>query len=247
MTKACATTWGGSGSAATGLSTRSRAFPAARRRASRSPSSWRGARIFSCWTEPTNDLDIDMRHALTVALQGFEGGVVFVSHDRHLIRAVADTLWLVADGKLAVFDGDLYDYQRWMKERSKAEPAEEPRPKESARPPRADLWKLRRELELIERKIAAVAAEQSGLDAEAGCSTTVATPSITSPSPGIRSPASQTTTSPERSVEELAASIAPEAVMRFASASVFVLRKSDRPALYRALPPWPRQNSRTAR
>ncbi len=118
--------------------------------------------------EPTNHLDIDMRHALTVALQGFEGGLVLVSHDRHLIRAVADTLWLVADGKLAVFDGDLDDYQRWMKERSKAEPAEEPRPKESARPPRADLWKLRRELELIERKIAAVAAEQSGLDAEAG-------------------------------------------------------------------------------
>jgi len=118
--------------------------------------------------EPTNHLDIDMRHALTVALQGFEGGLVLVSHDRHLIRAVADTLWLVADGKLAVFDGDLDDYQRWMKDRSKSEPAEERRPKAAARPPRDDLWKLRRELELIERKIAAVAAEQSGLDAEAG-------------------------------------------------------------------------------
>ena len=44
--------------------------------------------------------DIDMRHALTVALQSFEGGLVVVSHDRHLIKTVADTLWLVADGKL---------------------------------------------------------------------------------------------------------------------------------------------------
>jgi ATP-binding cassette subfamily F protein 3 len=117
--------------------------------------------------EPTNHLDIDMRHALTVALQGFEGGLVLVSHDRHLIRAVADTLWLVADGKLEVFDGDLDDYQRWMKDRSKSQQAEESRPKAAARPPRDDLWKLRRELELIERKIAAVAAEQSALDAGA--------------------------------------------------------------------------------
>jgi ATP-binding cassette subfamily F protein 3 len=59
--------------------------------------------------EPTNHLDIDMRQALTVALQSFEGGLVVVSHDRHLIKSVADTLWLVADGKLKVFDGDLDD------------------------------------------------------------------------------------------------------------------------------------------
>ena len=50
--------------------------------------------------EPTNHLDIDMRHALTVALQGFEGGLILVSHDRHLIKSVADTLWLVAGGKI---------------------------------------------------------------------------------------------------------------------------------------------------
>ncbi len=70
--------------------------------------------------EPTNHLDIDMRHALSVALQGFEGGLVIVSHDRHLIKTVADTLWLVADGKLKVFDGDLDDYQQWLKSRGKA-------------------------------------------------------------------------------------------------------------------------------
>src|ERR1700736_2424703 len=70
--------------------------------------------------EPTNHLDIDMRHALTVALQGFEGGLVVVSHDRHLIKTVADTLWLVADGTLRVFDGDLDDYQQWLRTRSKS-------------------------------------------------------------------------------------------------------------------------------
>ena len=70
--------------------------------------------------EPTNHLDIDMRHALTIALQGFEGGLVVVSHDRHLIKTVADTLWLVADGKLRTFDGDLDDYQGWLKSRGRA-------------------------------------------------------------------------------------------------------------------------------
>src|SRR5580692_1797721 len=69
--------------------------------------------------EPTNHLDIDMRHALTVALQSFEGGMVIVSHDRHLIKTVADSLWLVADGKLEAFDGDLDDYQRWLRSRGK--------------------------------------------------------------------------------------------------------------------------------
>src|SRR5579859_7709110 len=71
--------------------------------------------------EPTNHLDIDMREALTVALQGFEGGLVVVSHDRHLIKTVADTLWLVADGRLKTFDGDLDDYQQWLKTRAKAD------------------------------------------------------------------------------------------------------------------------------
>ncbi|MDB6098246.1 MAG: transporter ATP-binding protein, partial [Gammaproteobacteria bacterium] len=71
--------------------------------------------------EPTNHLDIEMRQALTVALQSFEGGLVVVSHDRHLIKSVADTLWLVADGKLQEFRGDLEDYQQWLRSRGKAE------------------------------------------------------------------------------------------------------------------------------
>ena len=73
--------------------------------------------------EPTNHLDIEMRQALTVALQSFEGGLVVVSHDRHLIKSVADTLWLVADGKLQEFDGDLDDYQQWLRSRGGAAPA----------------------------------------------------------------------------------------------------------------------------
>jgi ATP-binding cassette subfamily F protein 3 len=68
--------------------------------------------------EPTNHLDLDMRHALTVALQGFEGAVVTVSHDRHLLRNTVDDYWLVADGAVQPFKGDLDDYRRWLQERS---------------------------------------------------------------------------------------------------------------------------------
>src|ERR1700677_2402407 len=69
--------------------------------------------------EPTNHLDIDMPHALTLALQSFEGGLVVVSHDRHLIKSVADALWLGADGKLQEFAGDLDDYQQWLRSHPK--------------------------------------------------------------------------------------------------------------------------------
>jgi len=64
--------------------------------------------------EPTNHLDIEMRHALTLALQEYEGAVVIVSHDRHMLRTTADDFWLVADGKVEPFDGDLDDYRAWL-------------------------------------------------------------------------------------------------------------------------------------
>jgi ATP-binding cassette, subfamily F, member 3 len=117
--------------------------------------------------EPTNHLDIDMREALTVALQSFEGGLLVVSHDRHLIKTVADTLWLVADGKLKVFDGDLDDYQQWLRTRAKAD---QPllKPKGAKKPPRDSLGQLRSELTQIERRIAANAAEQTAMDASVG-------------------------------------------------------------------------------
>ncbi len=67
--------------------------------------------------EPTNHLDLDMRDALTLALEEYTGAVVIVSHDRSLIRAVADELWLIADGEAKLFDGDLEDYKAWIESR----------------------------------------------------------------------------------------------------------------------------------
>ena len=64
--------------------------------------------------EPTNHLDLEMRHALTLALQDYEGGVILVSHDRALLRASCDNFVLVAGGKAEVFDGDLDDYKDWL-------------------------------------------------------------------------------------------------------------------------------------
>ena len=69
--------------------------------------------------EPTNHLDLEMRLALTMALQDFEGALIVVSHDRHLLRTVADELWLVSDGQAKVFDGDLDDYRQWLLNKDK--------------------------------------------------------------------------------------------------------------------------------
>ena len=62
--------------------------------------------------EPTNHLDLDMRAALTLALQDYRGALVLVSHDRHLLASTVDGYWLVADGAVAPFDGDLADYRQ---------------------------------------------------------------------------------------------------------------------------------------
>jgi len=75
--------------------------------------------------EPTNHLDLEMRHALTVALQEYEGALLVVSHDRHLLRSVTDTLLLVANGKLTPFDGDLDDYKQWLAEQKRNAPTPE--------------------------------------------------------------------------------------------------------------------------
>ena len=66
--------------------------------------------------EPTNHLDLDMRNALSIALQEYEGAMILVTHDRFLVRSTTDKLLLVADGKLQDFDGDLNDYQKWLLE-----------------------------------------------------------------------------------------------------------------------------------
>lgn len=67
--------------------------------------------------EPTNHLDLEMREALTQALASFEGTVILVSHDRHLLRATVDEFWRVADNRVEPFDGDLEDYRVWLKAR----------------------------------------------------------------------------------------------------------------------------------
>jgi ATP-binding cassette subfamily F protein 3 len=71
--------------------------------------------------EPTNHLDLEMREALIMALQDYQGALVTVSHDRHLLRSVTDRLLLVADGKVEPFDGDLDDYKNWLGEQKKAD------------------------------------------------------------------------------------------------------------------------------
>ncbi len=70
--------------------------------------------------EPTNHLDLEMRQALAVALQDYEGAVVLVSHDRHLLRTVVDQLYIVHASRLAPFDGDLDDYAKWLAEAGRA-------------------------------------------------------------------------------------------------------------------------------
>ncbi len=70
--------------------------------------------------EPTNHLDLTTREALSMALNEFEGTVMLVSHDRALLREVCDEFWLVSDGGVRPFDGDLDDYQRWLLEQSRA-------------------------------------------------------------------------------------------------------------------------------
>lgn len=74
--------------------------------------------------EPSNHLDVDMREALATALSQFEGSILLVSHDRHLLRSTTDEFMIVADGSLIEFDGDLEDYQQWLADR-KAEERQE--------------------------------------------------------------------------------------------------------------------------
>ncbi len=73
--------------------------------------------------EPTNHLDLDMREALTLALQNYNGALVVVSHDRHLLKSTTDLLYLVDDGRVTEFDGDLDDYHKYLLEKQKSEQA----------------------------------------------------------------------------------------------------------------------------
>ncbi|HFF9836491.1 ABC transporter ATP-binding protein [Serratia marcescens] len=81
--------------------------------------------------EPTNHLDLDMRQALTEALIDFEGALVVVSHDRHLLRSTTDDLYLVHDGQVEPFEGDLDDYQQWLIDLQRQESQQDAPEKES--------------------------------------------------------------------------------------------------------------------
>lgn len=70
--------------------------------------------------EPTNHLDLDARDALVRALSEFEGAVLLISHDPHLVELVADRLWLVGDGKVTPFEGDMAEYRSWLIEQNRA-------------------------------------------------------------------------------------------------------------------------------
>ncbi|MEW6446212.1 MAG: ATP-binding cassette domain-containing protein [Pseudomonadota bacterium] len=128
--------------------------------------------------EPTNHLDLDMRDALAMALQDFEGAMVIVSHDRHMLRSTADRLWLVHGGRVKEFDQSLDDYPRWLADqeaqsRSVAPVADLAGHSATARKDkrrqeaelRQKLQPLRRELERLEKDIARLGGEREALDA----------------------------------------------------------------------------------
>ncbi|GAA4338782.1 ATP-binding cassette domain-containing protein [Pigmentiphaga soli] len=136
--------------------------------------------------EPSNHLDVDTREALTEALAEFEGTMLLVSHDRHLLRTTVDSFWIVADGVVREFDGDLEDYRDWLAGRHAAAPAQkasDAQPGQAAAPEldrkaqkrleaeqRQRMSALRKPLETqlrqIEQAMAALEARKQALDAD---------------------------------------------------------------------------------
>jgi ATP-binding cassette subfamily F protein 3 len=135
--------------------------------------------------EPTNHLDIEMREALTEALQDYEGALIVVAHDRHLLRATVDELWLVAEGAVRPFEGDLDDYRAWVLDRARGNARREPggsdatkpaverraqkREEAQARQRRADVRKpLLSRQAAVEQDLERLGAEKQALDAWLG-------------------------------------------------------------------------------
>ena len=127
--------------------------------------------------EPTNHLDLDMRHALTLALQGFAGALLVVSHDRSLLEATTDAFLLIDQGRLSSFDGDLNDYRQWRlaQEQAAVAPAasgggqnrkDQKRQEAQMRQERTRLAKpLLQKIERAEKDMAAWQAEQAACEA----------------------------------------------------------------------------------
>ncbi|WP_295480428.1 ATP-binding cassette domain-containing protein [uncultured Sutterella sp.] len=136
--------------------------------------------------EPTNHLDMETREALTMALSTYEGAVLLVSHDRHLLRAVTDELWLVHDGRRELFEGDLDDYAALVLEHRRTTAAQERAERVAAKPAAASVNKsearrqaaqerariaelrrpLKRELEKVEKEMNTLGEKLKALDAK---------------------------------------------------------------------------------
>ena len=124
--------------------------------------------------EPTNHLDIDSRNALIQALNEYPGAVILISHDRHLIEATVDRLWLVHDGTVKNYDGDLEDYRELIisggKPKAAKTPVEDTRSKaeqrRSAADRRASMAPLKKQIDMAEKKTAKIEAIIAKLDAD---------------------------------------------------------------------------------
>lgn len=129
--------------------------------------------------EPTNHLDLEMRLALTMALQEFSGAVLVVSHDRHLLKSTTDEFLLVADGKVDTFDGDLDDYTRWLAEYrqrnapvssapANADKTDKKAQRQAAAALRQQLAPHKREAEKLERELGTVHEQLAKVEASLG-------------------------------------------------------------------------------
>ncbi|WP_454256509.1 ATP-binding cassette domain-containing protein [Pseudomonas sp. Marseille-Q8238] len=115
--------------------------------------------------EPTNHLDLEMRLALTMALQEFAGAVLVVSHDRHLLKSTTDEFLLVADGRIQPFDGDLDDYTRWLSDyRIRQQPVSAP----SLAPDRTDKRAQRQAAAALRQQLAPHKKQADKLEQELG-------------------------------------------------------------------------------
>jgi ATP-binding cassette subfamily F protein 3 len=136
--------------------------------------------------EPTNHLDVDSREALVMAINDYDGAFILISHDRHLVETCADRLWLVADGTVKPYDGDLDDYRKWLLdparrvkpmpaladgEEAEARPAAKAskNPKEARRlaaQRREQFAPLKKKAQAAEKEMARLQAEIAKLDAD---------------------------------------------------------------------------------
>jgi ATP-binding cassette subfamily F protein 3 len=120
--------------------------------------------------EPTNHLDIDARDALVKALSDFQGAVLLITHDPHLVELVADRLWLVGDGTVQPFDGDLDDYRALLVERARPAARANAVTRKDDRRERAEaraaLAPIRKQAQEAEKRLAVLAAERARIEAK---------------------------------------------------------------------------------